>query len=157
MPRTRSLAWSELRIGVMTIVAIAIAAALIFSLTGTSGFFWQRYPLKTRFPNVAGLAAGSPVRVAGVEVGTVKAIEFAGEQVDVIFEVKKDQRPRITDKSVATLGSVSLLGESAIDITPATNGTIVADYGYVRAGRPKGSLSDVSDQAAAGIEEITSL
>ena len=157
MPRTRSLAWSELRIGVMTIVALIIAAVLIFTLTGASGFFWQRYPLKTRFLNVAGLGPGSPVRVAGVEVGTVKDIEFAGEQVDVMFEVKKDQRPRITDKSVATLGSVSLLGESAIDITPATNGTIVPDYGYVRAGRPKGSLSDVSDQAGAGIEEITSL
>src|SRR5207247_7514719 len=125
MPRTRSLAWSELRIGVMTIVAIAIAAALIFSLTGTSGFFWQRYQLKTRFPNVAGLASGSPVRVAGVEVGTVKEVEFVGEQVDVIFEVKRDQRPRITDKSVATLGSVSLLGESAVDITPATKGTTI--------------------------------
>src|SRR5437667_9950775 len=120
MPRTRSLTWAELKIGVLTIVAIIIAAVLIFTLTGARGFFWQRYPLKTRFPNVAGLAAGSPVRVAGVEVGTVKAIEFAGEQVDVIFEVKKDQRPRITDKSVATLGSVSLLGESEVDSSPAT-------------------------------------
>jgi phospholipid/cholesterol/gamma-HCH transport system substrate-binding protein len=141
----------------MTIVAIIIAGALIFTLTGSSGFFWQRYPLKTRFSNVAGLAAGSPVRVAGVEVGSVSDISFAGEQVDVIFEVKKDQRPRITDKSTATLGSVSLLGESAIDITPATSGTSVPDYGYVPAGRAKGSLADVSEQATTGIEEITSL
>jgi phospholipid/cholesterol/gamma-HCH transport system substrate-binding protein len=141
----------------MTIVAIAIAAALIFTLTGTSGFFWQRYPLKTRFSNVAGLASGSPVRVAGVEVGTVKGVEFAGEQVDVLFEVRKDQRPRITDKSVATLGSVSLLGESAIDISPATAGRAIDDYGYVPAGRAKGSLSDVSEQATTGIEEITKL
>ena len=65
MPRTRSLAWSELKIGVLTIVAIVIAAVTIFMLTGASGFFWQRYSLKTRFPNVAGLSAGSPVRVAG--------------------------------------------------------------------------------------------
>jgi len=157
MPRTRSLAWSELKIGVMTIVAIAIAAVLIFTLTGTSGFFWQRYPLKTRFANVAGLAPGSPVRVAGVEVGSVKGIEFAGEQVDVVFEVRKDQRPRITDQSVATLGSVSLLGEGAVDITPATGGTSIPDYGYVKAGRAKGSLSDVSEQATTGIEEITKL
>ena len=31
MPRTRSLAWSELKIGVLTIVAIVIAAVTIFS------------------------------------------------------------------------------------------------------------------------------
>src|SRR3954471_3376370 len=117
MPRTRSLAWSELKIGVLTIIAVVIAALLIFTLTGQKGFSWQRYSLKTRFPNVAGLAPGSPVRVAGVEVGSVRQIEFAGEQVDVTFEVRKTVRERITEKSIASLGSVSLLGESAVDIT----------------------------------------
>ena len=72
MPRTRSLAWSELKIGALTIVAIGIAAVLIFILTGSRGFFWQRYILKTRFADAAGLKPGSPVRVAGVQVGSVE-------------------------------------------------------------------------------------
>src|SRR3989442_9532701 len=157
MPRTRSLAWSELKIGVLTIVAIVIAAALIFTLTGTKGFFWQRSTLKTRFPNVAGLAKGSPVRVAGVEVGSVTEVDLTGEQVDVTFEVKKDIRPRITDKSIATLGSISLLGESSVDITPATTGTPIPDYGYVTAGRAKGSLADVAGQGTTRVGGIPSL
>ncbi len=41
-----------------------------------------------------------------------------GEEVDVIFEVNETNRPHITDRSVARLGSVSLLGESAVDISP---------------------------------------
>src|SRR2546423_5450910 len=134
MPRTRSLAWSELRIGVLVIVAVVIGATLIFSLTGSKGFSWQRYTLKTRFTNVAGLASGSPVRVAGVEVGEVKGVDFSGEQVDVTFEVNTNARSRITDKSTASLGSVSLLGESAVDITPASTGTPIPDGGYVPAG-----------------------
>jgi len=157
MPRTRSLAWSELKVGALTIIAIAIAAVLVFSLTGTKGFSWQRYALKTTFPNVAGLAPGSPVRVAGVEVGSVTAIDFAGEQVEVSFTVKKDLRDRITDRSVARLGSVSLLGESAVDITPASNGTPIPDWGYVPPGRTAAALSDMTDQAAQGITEITGL
>jgi phospholipid/cholesterol/gamma-HCH transport system substrate-binding protein len=157
MPRTRSLAWSELKIGVLTIVAVAIAAVLIFTLTGTRGFAWQRYTLKTRFANVAGLAKGSPVRVAGVEVGSVKEVAFAGAQVDVIFDVRDDLRSRITDKSVATLGSVSLLGESAVDITAAASGMPIPDNGYVPTGRPPASLSDVTDKAGQGIEELTAL
>jgi phospholipid/cholesterol/gamma-HCH transport system substrate-binding protein len=157
MPRTRSLAWSELKIGVLTIVAIVIAAVLIFTLTGAKGFFWQRSSLKTRFPNVAGLGKGSPVRVAGVEVGSVTDVEFAGTEVDVTFEVKNDIRPRITDQSIATLGSVSLLGESAVDITPAGGGTPIPDYGYVKTGRAKGSLSDVTEQVTTGVEELTGL
>ena len=58
MPRTRSLAWSELKIGVLTIVAIVIAAVTVFMLTGDRGFSWQRYYLKTRFTSVPGLNAG---------------------------------------------------------------------------------------------------
>jgi len=157
MPRTRSLAWSELRTGILTITAVVIAAVLIFSLTGSRGFAWQRYTLKTKFPDVAGLAKGSPVRLAGVEVGTVTDIGFVNEQVEVTFEVKKDQRERITDKSVAVLGSVSLLGESAVDISPSATGTPVPDFGYVTPGRAKGSLADVSTTATTGIEEITGL
>jgi phospholipid/cholesterol/gamma-HCH transport system substrate-binding protein len=157
MPRTRSLAWSELKIGVLTIVAIVIAAVLIFALTGTRGFAWQRYTLKSRFANVAGLAKGSPVRVAGVEVGSVKEVVFADAQVDVIFDVREDLRSRITDKSVAMLGSVSLLGESAVDITPATSGTPIPENGYVPTGRAPASLSDITDKAGQGIEQLSAL
>src|SRR5438132_4095379 len=157
MPRTRSLAWSELKIGVLTIVALTIAAVLIFSLTGTRGFFWERYSLKTRFSNVAGLAPGSPVRVAGVQVGSVKGVEFAGDLIDVTFDVNKSVRDKITDRSIAVLGSVSLLGESAVDITPSTRGTPIPDWGYVPPGRSPALLSEITTDAAQGVQEITSL
>lgn len=141
----------------MTIAALVIAAALIFSLMGTKGFFWQRYPLKVRFTNAAGLAAGSPVRLAGVLVGSVKDVQLAGEQVDVFFEVNKENRPRITDKSSAFLGSVSLLGSSAVDIMPSTAGTPIPDFGYVPTGRSKGQFADIAEQATDTIDEVTGL
>jgi phospholipid/cholesterol/gamma-HCH transport system substrate-binding protein len=157
MPRTRSLAWSELKIGVLTIVAVAVAAVLIFSLTGTKGFAWQRYSLKTRFTNVAGLATGSPVRIAGVEVGTVKAVDLAGAQVEVVFQVNENTRRLITTNSVARLGSVSLLGQSAVDITPATSGAPIPEWGYVPQGKTSAPLSDVTDQASEGIAQLSGL
>jgi len=151
------LAWSELKIGVLTILAVAITATTIFMLTGGRGFFWQRYKLKARFDNIAGLKPGSPVRVAGVEVGSVTDTDFAGEKVDVTMEVNKSQRERITSGSTAYLGSVSMLGESAVDITASTKGEPIPDWGYVRQGKPKAQLSDVADAANRGVEEITQL
>lgn len=157
MPRTRSLAWSELKIGILTIAAIVVTALLIVSLTGAKGFSWQRYSLKARFGNVAGLVPGSPVRVSGVQVGTVKSLSFAGEQVDVTFDVNKDQRDRITTASTARLGSVSLLGASAIDIAAATRGTPIPDWGYVPQGQAAAQFSDITDQASRGIDDISKL
>ncbi len=157
MPRTRSLAWAELKIGVITIGALIIGAVLIFSLTGTRGFFWERYVLKTRLGNVTGLAKGSPVRVAGVQVGSVKEVQFVGEQVDVIFDMRNDLRDRITTGSIARLGSVSLLGEGAIDISPSSVGTPILQWGYVPAGKPPLQIADITDQASRSVDEITGL
>jgi phospholipid/cholesterol/gamma-HCH transport system substrate-binding protein len=157
MPRTRSHTWSELRIGLLTIAAVVIVVVTVFLLTGGKGFFWQRYSLKARFTNVAGLNPGSPVRLAGVSIGSVKAVELAGEQVDVIFQVNKLYRDRITTGSVARLGSVSLLGESAVDITPSSAGMPIPEWGYVPPGRAPAALSDMTDQASQGISELTGL
>ena len=157
MPRTRSLAWSELKIGVLTIVGVTITAFLIFSLTGTKGFAWQRYPLKARFTNVAGLASGSPVRIAGVEVGTVTDVQLVNDLVEVVFQVNAKNRPLITTNSVARLGSVSLLGQSAVDITPSTTGTPIEPWGYVRQGRAVAIMSDMTDSVSEGINQLTAI
>ena len=69
MPRTRSLAWSELKIGIIAVIAIALAIMIIIAVGGQAGFTWQQYTLKTKFANVQGLKDGAVVRVAGVEVG----------------------------------------------------------------------------------------
>lgn len=157
MPRTRSLAWSELKLGVLTVVALIIAAVTIFMLTGTKGFFWQQYQLKTRFENVAGLKPGSPVRIAGIPVGTVDDWGFVGDKVEITFNVNKAYQSKITDRSTAILGSISLLGESAVDITPASSGTPIPDHGYVPEGKMPAQIMDVTDQANEGIKELTAL
>src|SRR5262245_21999044 len=157
MPRTRSLAWAELKIGLVSLFALAMAGLLIFLLSGEGGFFWQRYGIKTVFANVAGLKAGAPVRLAGVEVGSVKEVQFIGDRVEVLMEVSKEMSPRITTSSVAALGSVSLLGESAVDITASSEGSPVPEWGYVRSGPAAGSLSDVATKASAGIDQLSGL
>jgi phospholipid/cholesterol/gamma-HCH transport system substrate-binding protein len=157
MPRTRSLAFPELKVGILSVVAITIATIVILMLSGTGGFFWQRYWLKTRFSDVAGLKAGAPVRIAGVEVGTVKAIDFVGDRVEVSFQLSEAMRPRVTDQSVASLGSLSLLGQATVDLTPATHGQPIPEWGYVRSGKAPGQLGDVATAASEGLQEATKL
>jgi phospholipid/cholesterol/gamma-HCH transport system substrate-binding protein len=159
MPRTRSLAWAELKVGLITVFAMMMTVLLIFLLSGQGGFPWQQYSLKTVFANIAGLKEGAPVRVAGLEVGSVDSLTFipGGDRVEVTMKVRKDMQSRITTSSVASLGSVSLLGESAVDITASSRGAAIAEWGYVPSGRAAGSLGDVATQASAGIEELSAI
>lgn len=157
MPRTRSLAWAQLKIGIVALIAIALAIAMIFLVSGEGGMFWQRYNLKTVFTEIPGLKEGAPVRVAGVEVGSVTALEFIGDRVEVTLQLGKEHQPRVTNTSTATLGSVSLLGEAAVDITASSRGTPIPEWGYVPSARTVGSLSDVTTQATRSLEEATKL
>jgi phospholipid/cholesterol/gamma-HCH transport system substrate-binding protein len=157
MPRTRSLAWAELKIGALTVSAIVVASMLIFLLSGEGGFFWQRYAVKTVFPSVAGVKPGAPVRVAGVEVGSVTGVAFAGDQVEIVMQISRDMQSRVTSTSTAALGSVSLVGEPAIDITASSSGTPVPEWGYIPSGVAAGSITEVAAKAGEGIQELTAL
>jgi phospholipid/cholesterol/gamma-HCH transport system substrate-binding protein len=157
MPRTRSLAWTELKIGIVSIFAVVMTLVLVFLLSGEGGFSWERYHVKTVFANIAGLKPGAPVRVAGVEVGAVSETQFVGERVEVIMEVNEEYQHLITTESIAALGSVSLLGEAAVDITASTAGSPVPEWGYIRSAGAAGSLTDVATQATAGIQELTAI
>src|SRR5262245_17573174 len=144
MPRTRSLGWAELKVGLVTVFAIVTSMSMIFLLSGEGGFFWERYSLKTMFPNAAGLKPGAPVRLNGVEVGSVGRVDLVGNQVEVVMELNQDYQSQVRTTSRASLGSVSLLGEAAVDITASSTGTEIPEWGYVPSGPASGSFTEVA-------------
>jgi phospholipid/cholesterol/gamma-HCH transport system substrate-binding protein len=157
MPKTRSLAWSELKIGVMAVAALALTAILIISVGGASGFAWQRYKLKTTFQDVQGLKTGAVVRIAGVEVGKVTEVELKGAGVEVGLSIKKENQSRVTSDSRASIGSLSLLGEPLIDVSPASTGTPLKEGDTIVSVKPPVQLSDVAASANSGVIEATAL
>ena len=157
MPRTRSLKWSELKIGIMAVVAIAIAASLILALSGQSGYWWQRYYVKARFPNAGGVNKGSIVRVAGVKVGAVTNMTFVGSQVEMTLQLNSNIQPLVRTTSQATIGSMSLLGEGAVDISASDSGQPIPPWGYVPTGAAAAALSDVTAKASQGIADLNAM
>jgi len=157
MPRTRSLAWSELKIGIMAVAALALTAILVVAVGGASGFAWERYDLKTSFENVQGLKSGAIVRVAGVEVGKVTKVALAGSGVEVVLSLKKENQVRVTTDSRASIGAMSLLGEPLIDVSPAATGTPLKDGDFIKSNKPATQLADVAGTANDSILEATAL
>lgn len=157
MPRTRSLAWSELKIGITAVVALVLLVLIVAAVGGSGGFFWQRYPLRTKFSNVQGLKAGGVVRLSGKEIGTVTAVEFAGKEIEVQFEVLKDVRQLLTTESVAAIGSISLLGDTIIEIRPGTGGTPLNDNDYLKSAPTAASFADLTDSASTSLAQMDKL
>jgi phospholipid/cholesterol/gamma-HCH transport system substrate-binding protein len=157
MARTRSLAWSQLKIGILAVGALALATMLILAVGGQGGFSWERYALKTRFTDVKGLKSGAVVRIAGVDVGKVTGVQFVRDQVEVTLEVNDSHQQRITERSRAMIGSLSLLGEPIIDISPATEGRPLQEWEYIPSARAPGQIADVTEEASQSLEQVSAL
>src|SRR6185436_17364624 len=130
----KALTWTELRVGLVVIASLVILAVTILYVGGGGGSpFARKYTIKALMDDVNGLKPGAPVRVGGVEVGTVTRVDFAGEGgkglVEVVMKLDSRVKDRVTTKSQATLGALGLLGEKAVDISAASDGIPVSDGG----------------------------
>ena len=157
MARTHSLAWSQLKIGILVVAALGLATMLILAVGGQGGFAWERYALTTKFNDIAGLKTGAVVRVAGVDVGKVTDVRFAGTEVEVVLEVNESMQERITENSRASIGALSLLGEPLIAISPSGEGRPLKDGDFIPSTRAAAGIADMAGPVSAGVEEATKL
>jgi len=148
----KALTWTELRVGLVVIASLVILAVTILYIGSTGGSPWAAtYHVKALMSDVNGLKPGAPVRLGGVEVGTVTKVDFApagSGMIEVDMRLDRRVKSRITTQSTVTLGALGLLGEKAVDIAPSTKGVPIEDGGLMAgvAEDPfKGLLSDASD------------
>ena len=151
----KALTWTELRVGVLVIASlIVLAITILYVGGGGSSPFAPKYTIKALMADVNGLKPGAPVRLGGVEVGTVTKVELSPSgkgMVEVTMRLDRRVQSRITDRSQVNLGSLGLLGEKAVDISGADEGTPIPDGGYAQASLEdplKGLLSDASGSTA---------
>lgn len=111
----------KLRVGVFVLIGLLLFAAFVLTIGGGSRFLEERYTLKAVFTSVEGLIVGAPVRLAGVTVGTVSAIRFHEDlsQRKLVVELSLDKRvqDRIREDSVASIGTIGLVGDKVLEIT----------------------------------------
>ncbi len=127
MARKR-LAWAELRVGILVIFSFTILAVAIVLISGGAGFFISKYELKTYLASAEGLKKGSLVWLSGIEAGNVSAVNITSatesvRAVEVVMSIDRRYALRITEGSVASLGSIGLLGDKYIDISRGLPGT----------------------------------
>src|SRR5690242_21615644 len=112
----------ETRVGTLVLAALVIAGVAIF-LLGRQQHLWERkVSYELHFARTNGLQTGAPVSFAGVPVGSVDELRFAPDSTtnEIIVDVALDAKvaPRIRTDTTATIGTLGLLGDKMIELTP---------------------------------------
>jgi phospholipid/cholesterol/gamma-HCH transport system substrate-binding protein len=109
---------SELKVGIFVTAALIIGGILVFIIGNQSAMFASKVEYSTVFDQVSGLRPGSPVRIAGIDVGTVEDVSFSeGGRIRVRLEVREDASEFVREGSTASVGSKGLLGDQLVEIT----------------------------------------
>jgi phospholipid/cholesterol/gamma-HCH transport system substrate-binding protein len=124
MPSQQELRWSQLKIGVIVLIAVVILTTLLFLMTSSSGmaFGSHKITVTTYFENSAGLKAGAAVNLEGVTIGEVKSVTVTSAPdrkltpVMVVMKLDARYQPSLHKDSTAALSTVGVLGDTVIDI-----------------------------------------
>jgi phospholipid/cholesterol/gamma-HCH transport system substrate-binding protein len=111
----------EVKVGLFVVGAIVLGAIGVLLLGKSKHVFEKRVQLHATFADIAGLVQGAPVRLSGVNVGTVSQIMFVRAdprpQIRVDMEVTEASLGLIRTDSVAQISGQGLLGDKIIEVS----------------------------------------
>jgi phospholipid/cholesterol/gamma-HCH transport system substrate-binding protein len=142
---------TETKVGIFVLLGIIV---LVF-MTATVGKFRlgkeAGYRVYVLFDSAAGVDRNSPVRIAGVHVGTVERVSLEGGKAKVALRLPPDVRVHKDAKGY--LRAEGLLGEKYIDIVPGSEEMPrLGDEGVIQQGAPTVTIDRVFAQLS-GIGE----
>jgi phospholipid/cholesterol/gamma-HCH transport system substrate-binding protein len=128
--------WAKLKVGILAIVAMAIAGVLIFLLTGNGSMFESQTTIRTFMADSAGMAENAPVRLNGILIGNIKQVVLSGSKdkkraVEVELDIPAKYLNQIPEDSQAAISAANLLGDKYINITRGTHSKHVEDGGEI--------------------------
>ncbi|MBS1821839.1 MAG: MCE family protein [Acidobacteria bacterium] len=124
MPSQQEVRWSQLKVGVIVVVAAIILVALLFLMTSSAGLgiFSHKLTVTTYFENSAGLKPGAAVNLQGVTIGTVKTVTVVSSPerkltpVQVVMKLNQKFAEYLRKDSKASLSTVGVLGDTVVSI-----------------------------------------
>ena len=161
MPASNKVAWAQLKVGIVALIALVILGALIFLLTGSKGLFKNKVNLYTYLSDSSGLTGGVEVRVNGIVAGEVTKVELApgndpSRFVYVEMRVFEEFLRNIPEDSLATITSDNVLGSKLINIRKGQRPVSVKPGSELKSQEPKAfeAVVDSGNRLLMQLEEM---
>jgi phospholipid/cholesterol/gamma-HCH transport system substrate-binding protein len=138
MAQRKSLAWTELKVGIFVILAFAALAYAVVSIGGPASFFGKKLNFTAYFSSANGLRPGNDVWLDGLLIGKVEEVGLNNNpsipgRVAVKLKVDSAYTNNIRKDSVIGIESNGLLGDKTIQITTGSEASdIVGEDGTLQ-------------------------
>ena len=149
----------KFRVGLFVLLALVTFLGGVYALGARARLFEARYTIHADFTEVGGLVEGATVRLAGVQIGRVTAVNLPpqpGGKVRVDLTIGRRFSDRIRKNSVARIETQGLLGDRIVEITvgdasapPVAPGEVLASRDPADFGRVIAAGAETAKNVAA--------
>ena len=125
------------KVGLFVLIASLLFFATIYFIGSARNLFGNTIHLKSNFKNVTGLKLGNNVRFSGINIGSIKSIEFVSDTIVLVnFIIKKEVQKYIKIDAFATISTDGLMGDKILEIAPGSAAAKhVEENNYIRAAK----------------------
>ncbi len=147
---------NELRVGI-AVVAAAVVFVLGIRYFANLPLFRGTYDLVTSFSDAGGLVEGSPVRIQGINVGSITEISLDPQTRNVVARFQVDRRITVPEGSTALAGGIAALGSVylVVELGPPGNAP-VDDGGFIPGREDAMTLGSLTDRAPQLVNRVDS-
>ena len=149
------------RVGIFVGLSLVTLVVVLALLGRSRSLFTEKAVLYASFDNISGLVVGSPVRLAGVDIGMVSSIRFEHDlqvkKVRVSLGLQGKYMDRIRTDSIAHLGSKGLLGDMLINISIGSPRLPQLHDGDLLPAQESDGMSQVVGTVQDGINDVRKL
>lgn len=149
--------WKNVRTGLLFAFGLALVATLGLIINSNTGVLASHRAVYFVVDDIRGLAAGNPVQIAGMKVGSVTDMHFTRTKgkpgVQVELSIQSEHFPMITTDSKAVIKQVGMLGDKIVEIQLGEHGKELADGGTLEVTAESG----LAEAMATGIKTLNSV
>jgi len=150
----------KFRVGIFVLVALLTFLGAVYALGARARLFEARYTIHADFTEVGGLVEGATVRLAGVQIGRVSAVNLRpqpGGKVQVDLTIARRFSDRIRKNSVARIETQGLLGDRIVEITVGDPSAPAVAPGEVLASRDPADFGRIMASGAETAKNVAAL
>jgi len=127
-------AYLEFVVGLFLAIGIGCLAWLSIKLARKEFFARNGYQVLAAFSNGGGLRRGTPVVIAGVEIGRVESVGLEDYEAKIRMVIQPGVI--LQGDTIASIKTKGLIGEKYIELTPGASEKTIKPGGVIRETQP---------------------
>lgn len=144
---------SDVQVGLFVLIGVLLTAMMILVFGGFKNVLADTYVVTAHFPNAAGTTEGAPVRLLGIEVGSVAGIGLDPETDGVLMRLHVSKKYDIMSDAPLLIKQEGFIANIYVEFSEGVSGKALPKDGSARVEGTVDTFATYIEKATTALSE----